>query len=95
MGTRYVRGMKSHAFNGIRQKKLLETTAEDFFTVLEHKQMPLHSGSQVSSLRRIEWCDQGGIEFPAKRATNSTPLSSQTGWHQAEIILFNSSFQLS
>jgi hypothetical protein len=25
--------------------------------------LPLHSGSQVSSLRRIEWCDQSGVEF--------------------------------
>jgi integrase len=36
---RYVRGMKSHAFDRIRHKKLLETTAEDFFAVLEIKQM--------------------------------------------------------
>jgi hypothetical protein len=34
----------------------------------------LHSGSQVSSLRAIDWCDEDGIEFSAKRAPNPTPL---------------------
>jgi len=42
--------------------------------------LPLHSGSQVSSLRRIRWCDQNGVEFSAKSAPNPTPLSSQKGW---------------
>src|ERR1019366_5266919 len=28
--------------------------------------LPLHSGSQVSSLLGIEWCDQNGVEFSAK-----------------------------
>jgi hypothetical protein len=37
--TRYIRGMKSHAFDSIRHKKLLETTAEDFFAVLKNEQM--------------------------------------------------------
>jgi integrase len=37
--TRYVRGMKSSAFDLIRHKKLLETTAVDFFAVLKNKQM--------------------------------------------------------
>ena len=36
---RYIRGMKSHAFDSIRHKKLLETTAEDFLAVLKNKQM--------------------------------------------------------
>src|SRR5208282_2544991 len=42
--------------------------------------LPLHSGSQVSSLRRTGWCDQSGVEFSAKSAPNLTPLSSQNGW---------------
>jgi hypothetical protein len=37
---RYVRAMKSKAFDGLRGKKLLETTAEDFLAVL--------NGGQVS-----------------------------------------------
>ncbi|HUA39137.1 MAG TPA: tyrosine-type recombinase/integrase [Candidatus Sulfopaludibacter sp.] len=37
--TRYVRGMKSSACDGIRRKTLLETTPEDFFAVLENEQM--------------------------------------------------------
>jgi hypothetical protein len=54
-------------------------------TELRHRctppRLPLHSGSQVSSLRRIKWCDQSAVEFSAKqRAPNPTPLSSQTGW---------------
>jgi integrase len=36
---RYVRGMKSRAFDDIRHKKLLETTAEDFFAILKSEQM--------------------------------------------------------
>jgi hypothetical protein len=28
--------------------------------------LPLHSGSQVSSLLGIEWCDQNGVGFSAK-----------------------------
>ncbi len=39
--TRYVRGMKSHAFDAIRHKKLLETTAGDFLAVLKHEQMSI------------------------------------------------------
>lgn len=36
---RYIRGMKSHAFDRLRNKKLLETTAEDFLALLKIKQM--------------------------------------------------------
>jgi integrase len=36
---RYVRGMKARAFDSIRHKKLLETTAENFLTILKIKQM--------------------------------------------------------
>jgi len=36
---RYVRGMKSRAFDGLRHKKLLETTAEDFLAIVKNKQM--------------------------------------------------------
>jgi uncharacterized protein (DUF433 family) len=35
---RYVRGMKSRAFDALRHKKLVETTAEDFLAVLKNKQ---------------------------------------------------------
>jgi integrase len=37
--TRYVRGMKSSAFDSLRHRKLLETNAEDFFAVLKNEQM--------------------------------------------------------
>ncbi|HEV2330554.1 MAG TPA: hypothetical protein VGY56_17375 [Verrucomicrobiae bacterium] len=36
---RYIRSMKSRAFDSLRRKKLLETIAEDFFTVLRNEQM--------------------------------------------------------
>jgi integrase len=36
---RYIRGMKCHAFDSLRNKKLLETTAEDFLALLKIKQM--------------------------------------------------------
>ena len=36
--TRYVRGMKSPIFNGLRHKLLLETTAQDFLNVLASEQ---------------------------------------------------------
>ena len=40
-------------------------------TELRHRctppRLPLHSGSQVSSLRRTIWCDQSGVEFSAMR----------------------------
>src|ERR1035441_7218001 len=49
--------------------------------------LPLHSGSQVSSRRRIEWCDQSGVEFSAKRAANSTPFSSQMGWRTTDTFI--------
>jgi hypothetical protein len=29
-------------------------------------------------------CDQGGVEFSAKRAPNPTPLSSHQGWRTAD-----------
>jgi hypothetical protein len=59
---------------------------------LRHRCTPprllLHSGSQVSSLRRIEWCDQSSIEFSAKRrAPNPTPLSSQIGWRTTDRLI--------
>src|ERR1035437_2933330 len=47
---------------------------------LHPARLPLHSGSQVSSLRRIRWCDQNGVEFSAKSAPNPSPFSSQNGW---------------
>lgn len=37
--SRYVRAVSSSAFDSIRQKKLLETNADDFLTVLKSKQM--------------------------------------------------------
>jgi integrase len=37
--TRYVRGMKSHAYDRLRQVKLLETKADDFFAVLNCEQV--------------------------------------------------------
>jgi len=37
--SRYLRAVKSPAFDPLRQKQLLETTAEDFFTVLKSKQV--------------------------------------------------------
>jgi hypothetical protein len=45
--------------------------------------LPLHSGSQVSSLGKIDWRDQSAVEFSAKRAPNPTPLPSQPGWRTA------------
>lgn len=36
---RYIRGMKSPAFDKIRHKKLLETTTEDFLAILKNPQM--------------------------------------------------------
>jgi integrase len=46
--TRYIRGMKSQAFDSIRHRKLLETTAEDFIGVLKDQQI-----SVVHFLRRL------------------------------------------
>jgi len=39
--SRYIRGMKSCAFDSLRQRKLLETTAEDFFAILKNDQMSI------------------------------------------------------
>jgi hypothetical protein len=36
---RYRRGMKARAFDSIRHKKLLETTAEDFLTICPNDQI--------------------------------------------------------
>jgi len=36
---RYVRAMKSKAFDGLRGKKMIETTAEDFLAVLKDRQV--------------------------------------------------------
>jgi hypothetical protein len=49
--------------------------------------LPLHSGSQVSSLRRIEWCDQSGVDFSAKRAANLAALKLK-GWTDADTMAF-------
>ena len=56
-------------------------------TPLHSPSLPLHSGSQVSSRRRIKWCDQSGVEFSAKRAANSTPFSSQMGWRTTDTFI--------
>jgi hypothetical protein len=42
---RYVRAMKSKAFDGFRGKKLIETTAEDFLAVLNNHQVSVSNGA--------------------------------------------------
>ena len=49
--------------------------------------LPLLSDSQVSSLRRIVWCDQSAVGFSAKHAANPTPLSSHTRWRTTDRLI--------